>query len=232
MKPIRLFIVSLTVLGLLVATVCPVAAQPGRVVVRPGYRPFLPPPPRPYYPPYYRGPSDFDKTVRIIGGVAAITAAATGRYSPYYHNRVVVVPSQPTVVVERPVVVEKQVVVEKPVYIEKRDVPLTSSDYYSPRLGATFVIQNMQIPGYKFTAARITSPPLEGSPLAALRLQKGDVITRLNDESVNSLSALERHDGSTAVRYIRSGTTKVLLGTIYIPTDADLRNPSGNYVAP
>ena len=227
MKPIRLFIVSLTVWGLLATTVCPVVAQPGRVMVRPGYRPFPPPPPpRPYYPPYYRGPSDFDKAMRIVGGVAAVTAAATGYYSPYYHNRVIVVPASPSVVVE------KQVVVERPVYIEKRDVPLTSSDYYSPVLGATFVIQNMQIPGHQFTAARLTSTPLEGSPLEVLNLRKGDVITRLNNESVNSLAVLERHDGSTAVRYIRSGTTKVLMGTIYIPTSADLRNNSGKYIAP
>ena len=225
MKPIRLFIVSLIVLGLWTTAVCPAVAQPGRGMIRPGYRPYIPPP-RPYYPPYYHRPSDFDKAMRIVGGVAAVTAAATGHYSPYYHNRVVVVPASP------PVVVEKQVVIEKPVYIERQDVPLASSDYYSPALGATFVLQNMQIPGYKFTAARITSTPLEGSPLEVLNLRKGDVITRLDDESVNSLAVLERHDGSTAVRYIRSGTTRVLQGTIYIPTDADLKNNSGKYIAP
>jgi len=230
MKTIRKFFVRLTVFGLLVATVAPVAAQP-----RPIYRPYVPPP-RPYYygPSYYRHPSDINKAARILGGVAAITAAATGNYySPYYHNRVVVVPAPPsTVVVERPVVVEKQVVVEKPVYLEKQNVPLSSSDYYSPKLGATFVIQNMQIPGYKFTAARITSTPLDGSPLLALGLKKGDVITRLNDESVDSLAVLERHDGSTTMRYIRSGTTKVLMGTIYVPTDTDLRNDNSKYIAP
>ena len=231
MKLIRPFIVSLVVLGFLTAIVGPVAAQPGRVVVRPGYRPLPPPPPRPYYPPYHH-PSDFDKTMRVIGGVAAITAAATGQYSPYYHNRVVVVPARPTVVVEKQVVVEKPVVIEKPVYIEKQDVPLASNDYYSPALGATFVLQNMQIPGYKFTAARLTSAPLEGSPLESLNLRKGDVVTRLDDESVNSLTVLERHDGSTAVRYIRSGTTKVLLGNIYIPTEADLRSINSKYIAP
>ncbi len=225
MKSIRSLIVSLTVLGLLTAIVSPIAAQPGR--------PWGPPPPGPHH---HHGPSDFDKTMRVIGAVGAIAAVANG-YTPYGYNRyretVVVVPQRAPIVVEKQIVVEKPVVVEKPIYIEKPVVPAAPDDYYSPKLGGTFVIQKMQIPGHKFTAARLTSPPVEGSPLDGLGLKKGDVITRLDDEPVDSLAVLERHEKSTAVRYIRTGTTKVLLGKMYIPTDAEISNFDDDvYIAP
>ena len=77
MKSVRFFIVIVTVLGLLTTFVAPVAAQLGRVVVRSGYHPLPPSPPlRPYYPPHYHRLSDFEKTVRIIGCAAGVTAAA------------------------------------------------------------------------------------------------------------------------------------------------------------
>ncbi|MDR2168856.1 MAG: hypothetical protein LBP59_01785 [Planctomycetaceae bacterium] len=167
--------------------------------------------------------NDFDRTVRVLGAVGSIVAAANG-YSPYdYRPRrpVIVVPPQPVVVTQpaSPVIVEKPVVVEKQVIVEKQ-VPVVmpaNNDYYSPKLGAAFVIQNMQIPGYTFKAARLTSTPIAGSPLNAIGLVKGDVITRLDNESADSLETLEKHEANTVVRYIKSGTTKVLLGKIYIP---------------
>ena len=211
-------------------SVTPVTAQPGRGP-RPSFgRPVPPPPPHHHH---HRGPSDFDKALGVIGAVGAVAAIANG-YTPYGYYRhsrpVVVVPQQPsTVIVERPVVVEKEVIVEKPVYA----TPSLPNDYYSPKLGATFKIQNMQIPGYKFTAARLTSDPLEGSPLADIGLVKGDVITRLDDDTVNRLEVLERHEKATLVRYIKTGTTKVKLGRIYIPTDEDLTPvESETYYAP
>ncbi len=184
----------------------------------------------------------------VIGAVGAVAAIANG-YTPYGYHRysrpVVVVPSRPaTVVVDRPVVVEKVVdrpvvverIVEKPVYVDSRPMPVDSSqpnDYYSPKLGASFKIQNMQIPGYRFTAARLTSDPLEGSPLAELGLTKGDVITRLNNDPVNKLDILERHEKATMIRYIKTGTTRVRQGRIYIPTHAELAPPDEEtYFAP
>jgi hypothetical protein len=199
-------------------SVSPALAQPGR---------FHGPP-----PPHHRhGPSDFEKTLGVIGAVGAVAAIANG-YSPYgYYRRspaVVVVPPRPsTVVVERPIVVEKPIVVERQVLVEKTApaAPILSSDYYSPKLGATFVIQNMKIPGYTFTAARLTSNPIEGSPLNLLGLSRGDVITRLNNAAVDSVEELERHEKNTLIRYIKTGTTKVQLAKIYIPTDKEL-NPN------
>ncbi|MDR3197579.1 MAG: hypothetical protein LBU34_06875 [Planctomycetaceae bacterium] len=193
--------------------VSPAIAQPGR---------FHGPPPPPHH--HHHGPNDFEKALGVIGAVGAVAAIANG-YSPYgYYRRspaVVVVPPRPaTVVVERPVVVERQVVVEKPVAV----TPTLPADYYSPKLGAAFIIQNMKIPGYTFTAARLTSNPVEGSPLNVIGLRKGDVITRLDDAAVDSLEELERHEKNTLIRYIKTGTTKVQLAKIYIPTDREL-NP-------
>ncbi|MDR2762022.1 MAG: hypothetical protein LBB88_05425 [Planctomycetaceae bacterium] len=184
---------------------------------------------RRYHPPYHghgRHYNDFDRTVGVLGAVGSIVAAANG-YSPYdYYPRrpVVVVPPQPVVITQpvSPVVVERPVVVEKKIVVEKQ-VPVVvqnNNDYYSTKLGAAFVIQNMQIPGYTFTAARLTSDPIIGSPLNAIGLTKGDVITRLDNESVDSIDVLEKHDANTVIRYIKTGTTKVLLGKIYIPKNS------------
>lgn len=209
---VRQGIVGLLVCCFVLAAALPAWAQPGW-----GPRP-------PHH--HHRGPSDFDKTMRVIGAVGAVAAVAGG-YTPYGYYRhsppvVVVPPARPaTVVVERqtPIVVEK--VVEKPVIVEKTAQPLPT-DYYSPKMGATFVIQNMRIPGYTFTAARLTSDPVEGSPLNAIGLGKGDVITRLDNDSVNALDVLDRHEKSTLIRYIKTGTTKVQQNRIYIPAVAEL----------
>ncbi len=220
MSPIimRNRVVGLLVLSMILASVAPALAQPGR-------RPPGPPGPPPGH--HHHGPSDLDKTLRVIGAVGAVAAAANG-YSPYsYYRRpqpVVVVPQpRPTVIVERPVVVERPVIVEREVVVERKP-ELLPTDHYSPKLGATFVIQNMKIPGYVFKAARLTSNPLQGSPLYDLGLVKGDVITRLDNSPVDNLDELDRHEKNTQIRYIKTGTTKVQLARVYIPTDAELNS--------
>lgn len=230
--------------ALLVAALCisifsaPALAQV--VVRRPGppggFRPYIPP-----YPPPHRHPSDFDKALAIVGTVGTIAAIANSRNNNYYYRqptvivtppRPAVVVTRPPVVVERPVVVEKQIVIEKPVVVE-RQVPVVvgNEGSYSPKLGAHFRIENMEIPGYRFTAARLTSDPGEGSPLRDMGLRKGDVITRLDDSPASTLATLEQFSGNIAMRYIKTGTTKVLLANIYIPKDTEGFN-SGTYHAP
>ncbi|MDR1485727.1 MAG: hypothetical protein LBT09_13010 [Planctomycetaceae bacterium] len=190
-----------------------------------------------HHPPYHghgHHHNDFDRTVRVLGAVGSIVAAANGysRYDYYPRRPVVVVPPQPVVVtqplsplvVEKPVVVEKRVIVERqvPVVLPTDTLPSKNNDYYSPKLGANFVIQNMQIPGYTFKAARLTSNPVAGSPLNVIGLVNGDVITRLDNESVDSINVLEKHEANTVIRYIKTGTTKVLLGKIYIPKNSGI----------
>lgn len=201
----------------------PALAQPPRRPV-PSYggRPYSPPP-----PPHRHGPSDLDKTLAIIGTVGAVAAIASSKNNSYYYRSpyypysypysyrqpaIVVAPSRPTVVVEKQVVVEKPVVVERQV-----PVVIDSDGTYSPTLGAAFRIEKIQIPGYQFTAARLMSDPSQNSPLDRVGLRKGDVVTRLDDSPANTLAELERHGGNTSIRYIKTGTTKVLLANIYIP---------------
>ena len=221
--------------GFLVLALCfsvfsaPALAQ--RMVVRPPGPPFGGYPYRHhYYPPYYHRTSDFDRALAVIGTVGAVAAVANARHNPYYYHRyptVVVAPPRPAVVVTQPspVIVERPVVVEKQVIVE-RQVPVVvgQEGSYSPKLGAWFRIENMQIPGYRFTAARLMSDPLPNSPLNRIGLQKGDVITRLDDTPVNTLAELERHEGGTLVRYIKTGTTKVLLANVHIPVNTNVRN--------
>jgi S1-C subfamily serine protease len=168
----------------------------------------------------------------IIGAVGVTAAVVNGmsRYDYYRRSRpVVVVPSQPsTVVVERPVIVERTVTVEKQVAADS-----AADGTYSPKLGASFRIEKIQIPGNKFVAARLMSDPVEGSPLEKLKLRQGDVITRLDDSAADSLSELDRHERNTLIRYIRTGTTKVVMAKVYIPTDEETPVlPDDEYHAP
>ena len=208
----------------------PAWAQPPR---RPGAYP-----PGRYAPPApYRRASDFDRTLAVIGTVGAVAAATAYarnnsyyRYprppyyrSPYYHTPAVVVAPQ------RPVVVERQVVVEQPVIVERQVPVVVGSDgSYSPKLQASFGIETMQIPGYRFTGARLISDPSPDSPLNSIGLRQGDVITRLDSNPADTLAELERHDRYTQIRYIKAGTTKVLLGNIYIPA-GKVRNNEIHY---
>jgi membrane-associated protease RseP (regulator of RpoE activity) len=225
-SPLNCLFVSLFVLMFSAVTiVAPVTAQPGRHFGHSVHPP---------YPHHYHH-NDFDRALGVIGAVGAVAAIANG-YSPYVYHRyapsVVVVPPRPTVVIERSVVVEQPVVVKKTVLFEKTQQQYPA-DYFSPKLGATFIIQNMTIPGYTFTATRLTSDPIKGSPLDAVGLRKGDVITRLDNEPVNSFEELERHEKTTQMRYIKTGTTKVLLAKIYIPTNSELnREEEKTFYAP
>lgn len=233
------FVFRRGVIGLLIVSLVAVAVSPTFAQPRPPYgRPPGPPGPPPRHH-HHHGPSDFEKALGVVGAVGAVAAIANG-YSPYgyyRHSRPVVVVSEPrptTVVVEKttPVYVDRPVIVEKPVHVTVPAQPLPA-DYYSPKLGATFKIQNMKIPGYEFTAARLTSNPVEGSPLAALGLVKGDVVTRLDNDPADSLDVLDRHEKNTLIRYIKTGTTKVRMGKIYIPTDAELGGAEDDmYYAP
>ena len=89
--------------------------------------------------------------------------------------------------------------------------------YFSPRLGARFTIQTVQIPGFSpFRAARLVSRPEQGSPLAQLGLRQGDVITRLDGIPASNLQQLEKHILDTTVRFVRAGSQNVQEGTIMI----------------
>jgi hypothetical protein len=100
--------------------------------------------------------------------------------------------------------------------------------YYSQRLGAKLNLQWMTIPGFTFYGARIVqlSP---NSPLHALQLQPGDVITRLDGDKISrgkywigttsnsgywALPECEQHFGRTQVRFIRSGDQQAQNGYI------------------
>jgi len=220
---------ALLVLALCVSVFsAPALAQ--RVVIRPG--PTYIGHPRYHHHHHYYRVNDFDRAMAIVGTVGA--AVAIARQNRYYHQpAVVVAPARPMVVVtppspvvvQRPVVIERQVVVEQPVIVE-RQVPAAAGQEgsYSPKLGAWFRIENMQLPGYRFTAARLISDPLPDSPLNNIGLRKGDVITRLNDSPADNLAELERHDRNTLVRYIKTGTTRVLLANVHIPVTTEVYN--------
>ena len=212
--------------GLLILVLCfsvfsaSASAQPPRRYGPPGRPPYIPPPPR--------RPGDFDRALAIVGTVGAVADAISSsrygyRYPPYYRYpvRPVYVAPPPPVVIERPVVVQQQVT-----------VPVPPEGSYAPRLGASFRIENMQIPGYQFTAARLMSDPVAGSPLNGVGLRRGDVITRLDNNPADSIAELERHVRDTTIRYIKAGTTKVLQTNIYIPTDTEGFSGGGFYNAP
>lgn len=89
--------------------------------------------------------------------------------------------------------------------------------YFSPRLGARFVVQRISLPQHgTFTAARLVSEPEPGSPLLQIGLRQGDVITRLDGTPVTVTRELERHILETTVRYIRAGKSHVQQGQIFI----------------
>ena len=212
--------------GLLVAALCistftgtamaqrTVVRHPSPVIVQHHHHPGLYHHWGPYHWPYRR-PNDFDRTIAALGTVAAIANARRPQVI-YQQPAVVVAPSQPTVIVTQP----------NPVVVQRPPVVVAQQGTFSPTLGAWFRIENMQIPGHRFTAARLTSDPLPDSPLNRLGLRHGDVITRLNDIPANSLRELERPRGHTTVRYIKTGTVQVLLGNTFIPTNRDV------YLAP
>lgn len=89
--------------------------------------------------------------------------------------------------------------------------------YFSPRLGARFVMQPMFLPQFgQFLAARMVSPPQPGSPLQMLGLREGDAITRLDGIPLQNVVQLEQHILQTDVRFIRHGQQHVERGIMYI----------------
>lgn len=114
---------------------------------------------------------------------------------------------------------------------------LPSESYYSPNLRCNLLVEWMYIdtPPYgqvTFWGARIVgmdvNSPLRGLPNVNL----GDVITRLDGVRISrnmyrqagqpfwSVPQVERHYGTTEVRWIRSGTNTVLNSTITLGNPA------------
>lgn len=134
----------------------------------------------------------------------------------HHVNQVIrqVVSAPPTVrqvIVNRPPVQTQQVIVD-PGYGGQ---PVLA--YFSPRLGARFEIQSIQIGNFEpVWAARIVSQPEYGSPLHQLGLTVGDVITRLDGNPVSTEHELERHVYDTTVRYVKAGSDHVHQDTMYV----------------
>ena len=227
----------------------PPARQASPFAARPALPPAFPPPLSagrygyypPLPPPYRDRMSDFEKALAIIGTVGVIAAIANSSpYQQYRYYHYHYPPPPSVVVVERPVIMETQTIIETPVIIERQvpvpedyaGVPLDDATFYSPKMGASFSLEHMEIPGYSFTAARLTSDPVEGSPLEKIGLQAGDVITRMGGTPVDVLNVLDQHEGNIEVRYIKSDTTKVLLAQVYIPTDEEILGGDDVHYAP
>ena len=101
---------------------------------------------------------------------------------------------------------------------------IAGGSYYSPRLKARFLLQNMSIPGHSFFGARIVDMDWN-SPLRQINLNIGDVVTRLDGVRVSTgkfqqtdfasgmpfwaIPQMEKHYSQTHVRFIRTGTTLV-----------------------
>lgn len=116
---------------------------------------------------------------------------------------------------------------------ERQDRIRLVASYYSPTLQARLYTQYMYIDSrdgrIPFWGARVVALD-PSSPLHELRLQLGDVITRLDgirisermrqerdprsEEYVWRLPEAERHYGDTVVRYVRTGTNRLLEGTV------------------
>jgi len=150
-------------------------------------------------------------------------AAAVDNFQQPVENFNPAVPHDPTVqYIDPPVEADHEML----------PIQLDINEAFSPKLGGIFRMEFIQIPDYCFMAAQLTSDPLEGSPLHALGLQEGDVITRLGGTPVNEFDVLEQHEQEVEVRYIKAGTERVLLANVYIPTDAELWGDEEPYLAP
>ena len=131
-----------------------------------------------------------------------------------YHNPVSHTPHQPVI----------QRIQYKP---QTRCQIITNRGTFSPRLGARVEIQQVFLPQFgTFTAARIVSEPVWGSPLRELGLQNGDVITRLDGVRTTWLGEMENHYAHTDVRYIKAGTTQVRNGSIHIQPNRLFQDPT------
>ncbi len=117
-------------------------------------------------------------------------------------------------------------------YATRRRVPVVTQGYRSPTLQGTFRAERMYITPngnyIEFIGARILSLDPR-SPLLALGVRVGDVVTRLdgieiwqgayNRNGVWRLPEMENHFGSTDVRYILHGQSRVRVGQIILDSN-------------
>jgi len=106
---------------------------------------------------------------------------------------------------------------------------LIAGGSYSPSLGAEFRVETFNLPAFgQFTGVRIVSEPSFDSPLRKLGLQAGDVITRMDGVRTDNLAQLENHYSWTQIRYIKTGTQMVRIGSIFIGNGVQpIINPIG-----
>lgn len=79
------------------------------------------------------------------------------------------------------------------------------------KLGAMIAIERVYLPRFgHFTAARILSEPVWGSPLRQIGLRTGDVITRIDNHRVTDLRDLESHHGHTHLRFFKANSDIIL----------------------
>lgn len=89
---------------------------------------------------------------------------------------------------------------------------------FSPRLKAYFTIERVHAAGQCFVAAKLVSNPLPGSPLNQAGLQRGDIITRLDNVRVTSFYELENHYALTTVRFFCTVDGDFENSSMYIDT--------------
>lgn len=118
-----------------------------------------------------------------------------------------------------------------------------SGAYHSDSLQADFIAEWMSIKQsgavVTFWGARITKLHPK-SPLKELNLNTGDVITRLDGPKISrdmkqgkkgwTIPELDRHVGTTEIRYIFSGTSRVRNGEVELEDNAN--NGGGTPIAP
>ena len=116
----------------------------------------------------------------------------------------------------------------------QKRVPVIPRGYHSETLGGTFVAEWMYLEVKNrtvlFWGARILSLDVR-SPLRSLGVRPGDVITRLDETPVGygmylrngvmQIPELEEHYGTTDVRFIQQGVSRVRVGQIVIDHHSD-----------
>jgi hypothetical protein len=142
------------------------------------------------------------------GGVATANLDVPQISTPQPLQQVIASPTQP-VAPTSPGVAPQQLVIDP--------TQPNQLAYFSPRLGARFLIEQLSLPQFGlFWGARIVSEPAANSPLRQLGLGAGDVITRLDGLPLTSTLELERHILETGVRFLRAGEQHVCQGTMFV----------------
>lgn len=91
--------------------------------------------------------------------------------------------------------------------VQVQAAPLPGAGSYSPNLGIYYQL----VPYGAGYAARLTQPPLAGSPLsqAQIQLEAGDTITALDDMALVGPQSLESHYAQTKVTFINVRTNQL-----------------------